>query len=185
MPLNAQTALPYNNFIIRNLSQAEGLSQGSNYFLHEDRLGYMWITANDAINRCDGSWVKTYKEDKYFKNCAVLKQGYGFAEDEESNIYIGSTTGLYRYNRNHDDFTRLEVFKGYADENCIPFTFHDHKIWCYNRFYAIAAVDAATGRISFYTDIKAEPIESIHAYMFYKTSYRHRCPFFDKTDTFG
>ncbi len=176
----SQSLLQYHNFTIKKLSQAEGLSQGSNYFLHEDKLGFMWITANDAINRYDGSWVKVYKEERYFKNCPVLKQGYGFAEDNESNIYIGSTLGLYKYNRQEDAFTLLKIFKGYADENCIPFAFYDNKIWCYNRFYAIAAIDITTGKISFYDDVKTEPIESIHAYMFGKTFYRNRHPFFDK-----
>ena len=177
---DAQSLLRYHDFTIKKLSQTEGLSQGSNYFLHEDKLGFMWITANDAINRYDGSWVKVYKEERYFKNCPVLKQGYGFAEDNKSNIYIGSTIGLYKYNRNQDGFTLLKVFSGYADENCIPFAFRDNKIWCYNRFYAIAAIDVTTGKISFYKDVKTEPIESIHVYMFSKTFYRNRQPFFDK-----
>ena len=177
---DAQPLLQYHNFTIKKLSQTEGLSQGSNYFLHEDKLGFMWITANDAINRYDGSWVKVYKEKRYFKNCPPLKQGYCFAEDNQSNIYIGSTIGLYKYNRNEDAFSLIKVFAGYADENCIPFAFRDNKIWCYNRFYAIAAIDITTGKISFYKDVKTEPIESIHAYMFTKTEYRNRQPFFDK-----
>jgi signal transduction histidine kinase/ligand-binding sensor domain-containing protein len=177
---DAQSLLRYHNFTIKKLSQTEGLSQGSNYFLHEDKLGYMWITANDAINRYDGSWVKVYKEERYFKNCPVLKQGYCFAEDGKSNMYVGSTIGLYKYTRSNDDFTLLKVFKGYADEDCIPFAFRDNKIWCYNRFYSIAAIDVTTGKISFYKDINTEAIESIHAYMFGKTSYRNRQPFFDR-----
>jgi hypothetical protein len=60
------------------LSQQDGLSQGSNYFAYEDREGFMWITANDALNRYDGNWVKVYKDEKYFKDCPPLKQGYCF-----------------------------------------------------------------------------------------------------------
>lgn len=176
----SQPLSQYHDFTIKKLSQREGLSQGSNYFLYEDKEGFMWITANDALNRYDGSWVKVYKEERYFKDCPVLKQGYCFAEDNESNIYIGSTIGLYKYNRRQDAFTLIKVFSGYADENCIPFAFHDNKIWCYNRFYAIAALDVTTGKISFYKDIKTNEIESIHAYMFPKTNYRNCQPFFDK-----
>ncbi|MFZ1800547.1 MAG: histidine kinase [Chitinophagaceae bacterium] len=179
-PVYCQSLSPYHDFTIKKLSQAEGLSQGSNYFLHEDNLGFMWITANDAVNRYDGSWVKVYKEERYFKNCPVLKQGYSFAEDNESNIYIGSTIGLYKYNRNADAFTLIKIFSGYADENCIPFAFRDNKIWCYNRFYAIAAIDVTTGKITLYKDVKTEPIESFSVYMFNKTFYRNRLPFFDK-----
>ncbi|MEP6467701.1 MAG: hypothetical protein ABJB05_15430, partial [Parafilimonas sp.] len=170
----------YHDFTIKKLSQAEGLSQGSNYFLYEDKEGFMWITANDALNRYDGSWVKVYKDEKYFKNCPVLKQGYCFSEDNKSNIYIGSTIGLYRYNRKRDNYTLIKVFTGYEDENCIPFAFRDNKIWCYNRFYAIAAFDVTTGKILIYKDVKTEPVQSIHAYMFPYTTYRNRQPFFDK-----
>ncbi|MEP6467689.1 MAG: histidine kinase, partial [Parafilimonas sp.] len=175
-----QPLTQYRDFTIKKLSQADGLSQGSNYFLYEDKEGFMWITANDALNRYDGSWVKVYKEERYFKNCPALKQGYGFAEDNQSNIYIGSTIGLYKYNRNRDNYTLIKMFTGYNDENCIPFAFRDNKIWCYNRFYAVAAVDVTTGKISFYKDVKTAPIESIHTYMFARTNYKSRQPFFDK-----
>jgi hypothetical protein len=73
MCVHVQSVTSYQNFTIKTLSQKDGLSQGSNYFMHEDRFGFMWITANDAINRYDGSWVKVYKDARYFKNCAPLR----------------------------------------------------------------------------------------------------------------
>ncbi|MBV9963952.1 MAG: hypothetical protein JO072_17040 [Parafilimonas sp.] len=177
---HSQSALPYQHFTIKKLSQADGLSQGSNYFLYEDKLGFMWITANDALNRYDGSWVKVYKDEKYFKNCPPLKQGYNFAEDTAGNIYVGSTIGLYYYNREHDDFSLINIFKDERDENCVPFVYRNNKIWCYNRFYEIAAYDVFTQAITYYNDAKLDSIISLHPYMFEATNYRGRQPFFDK-----
>lgn len=105
----AQTS--FSNYTISKLTPDDGLSQGSNYFRFEDSKGFMWLTCNDAINRYDGKMVKVYNLDAYFKSCPNLQQGYGFAEDSESNIYIGSTKGLYIYNRKQDNFTLLKIFK--------------------------------------------------------------------------
>ena len=88
-----------NNFSVKTLSLDNGLSQGSNYFRYEDKLGYMWISANDAINRYDGSQVKVFNLNRYFEHCPNLSQAYGIAEDAENNMYFGSTNGLYCYTR--------------------------------------------------------------------------------------
>jgi signal transduction histidine kinase/ligand-binding sensor domain-containing protein len=178
--LQAQPLLIDQHYSVKKLSQQDGLSQGSNYFAYEDREGFMWITANDALNRYDGNWVKVYKNEKYFKRCPPLKQGYNFTEDAAGNIYIGSTIGLYCYNRKHDDFSLLNIFKDEQDGNCVPFTYRDNKIWCYNRFYKIAAYDITTQKIVYYDDVKLDSIESFHPYMFSTTNYRCRQPFFDK-----
>lgn len=90
--LCAQTAPQ--NYTIEKISQDDGLSQGSNYFRFEDSKGFMWITANDAINRYDGSNVKVYNLKYYFKNSPTLQQGYGFAEDSK-NLYIDPTRRLH------------------------------------------------------------------------------------------
>ncbi len=83
------------NYNLTTLNGDDGLSQVSNYFRYEDSQGFMWITANDALNRYDGSSVKVYNLNKYFNDCPNLQQGYGFAEDSESNLYVGSESGLY------------------------------------------------------------------------------------------
>lgn len=106
--VNAQS---FKNFSIQRLSQDDGLSQGSNYFKFEDSRGFMWITGNDALNRFDGSSVKVYNLDHYFKNCPRLIQGYGFAEDGK-NLYIGSIRGLYKYDYDLDAFTLIDLYQG-------------------------------------------------------------------------
>jgi signal transduction histidine kinase/ligand-binding sensor domain-containing protein len=155
-----------NNFAkysLTTISQDEGLSQGSNYFRHEDKMGFMWITCADAINRYDGSRVKVYNLDKYFKNCPNLQQGYGFAEDAESNIYIGSERGLYIYNRRIDKFTLQKVFNN-PDETAMPFAYNNDKVWCFNRYYQLASYNIKTKQVIKEASINLDTLKSIHVY---------------------
>ncbi len=168
-----------NSFKVSYLTQDNGLSQATNIFNYEDSKGFMWITAYDAINRWDGKYCKVYNKDFYFLNCHTLKQGYAFAEDASANIYIGSLIGLYVYEREKDRFGLVKIFTDEPDEIAIPFAFKDGKIWCYNRFYHIAAYDVATKKITYYNKVNIEPITSIHIYNISTTGYVFKRPFFD------
>ena len=142
------------NFAVTRLSQDDGLSQGSNYFRFEDSKGFMWITCNDALNRFDGKKVKVYNLDKYFSNCPNLQQGYGFCEDKNSNIYIGSVRGLYIYDREQDRFTLQKIFKNSIDDIAMPIAYIDNKVWCFNRQYQLATYDIKTKKISYKGKLK-------------------------------
>jgi signal transduction histidine kinase/ligand-binding sensor domain-containing protein len=166
-------------YSITNLSQDDGLSQGSNYFRFEDSKGFMWITAADAVNRYDGSHVKVYNLNKYFKNCPNLQQGYGFAEDAEANIYIGSDKGLYTYNYNTDKFTLQKIFTT-PDNIAMPFAFRDNKIWCFNRFYQLASYNVNTKETKIETNISLDTLKSIHIYQNSENVFYYRFPIMDK-----
>ena len=168
------------NFTARRLSQDNGLSQGSNYFRFEDSRGFMWITCNDAINRYDGNMVKVYHLDKYFKDCANLQQGYGFAEDEQSNIYIGSVRGLYIYHRNTDKFTLQPIFTNGKEALAMPFACKDGKIWCFNKSYEIATYQVSNGKVSYVGRVPLPEIASIHVYAQSERGFYERWPFFDQ-----
>lgn len=169
----------FNSFQFSRLSQDEGLSQGSNYFRYEDHHGFMWITGNDALNRYDGSSVKVYNLNKFFKNCPALQQGYGFAEDKE-NLYIGSTRGLYVYHFQTDDFTLIDIYGNSGqDRTAIPFANKNGKIWCFNKNYQISTYDLATKQIAFVTKIPIKPIISVHVYESEGNLFYYRMPFFD------
>lgn len=176
-PSNAQHSIKPS---VTTITTDDGLSQGSNYFRFEDSHGFMWITANDALNRWDGRMMKVYKSERYFKNCPPRQQGYGFAEDLNGNVYIGSPIGLYRYNRRQDNFSLIKIFNAAPDNVAMPFAFHDGRIWCYNRQFKIAAYNPVIGNSVFYTNINLEQIPSIHPYCFNNTTYLRRQPFFDK-----
>ena len=173
----AQTS--FSNYTISKLTPDDGLSQGSNYFRFEDSKGFMWLTCNDAINRYDGKMVKVYNLDAYFKSCPNLQQGYGFAEDSESNIYIGSTKGLYIYNRKQDNFTLLKIFKNAPDEVAMPIGFTNGKIWCFNRQFQLATYDIASRAIAYKTQIPLPELNSVHIYQILSNPFYYHFPFID------
>ena len=169
----------FSNYTISKLTPDNGLSQGSNYFRFEDSKGFMWLTCNDAINRYDGKMVKVYNLDTYFKNCPSLQQGYGFAEDSESNIYVGSTKGLYIYHRKQDNFTVLKIFNNAPDDVAMPIGFKNGKIWCFNRQFQIAAYDIASKTITYKTQIPLPALNSVHIYQILSNPFYYHFPFID------
>lgn len=176
-PSSAQ--LDINNYSINKVTQDDGLSQGSNYFTFEDSKGFMWITANDALNRYDGNRVKVYNLNRYFKDCPNLQQGYGFAEDDKSNIYIGSVRGLYIYHRKTGLFSLQKIYKG--DGLVIPIAFHKGKIWCFNKQYELCTYDLASKEVSFVQKINLPLLYDVHIYANSdRTNILGRIPMLDK-----
>ncbi len=168
-----------NSFRIKTLTMDDGLSQGSNYFKYEDSKGFMWITGNDAINRYDGKTVKVYNKEKYFKNCPILQQGYGFTEDTKCNIYIGSIRGLYIYVRNEDRFILKNIFPNEKEQVAMPFGYYNGKIWCFNKNYNIVSYDVEKGIVKHEFQLNVSPIKSIHIYELSGNSFYFHYPFID------
>ena len=167
------------NYTISKLTPDDGLSQGSNYFRFEDSKGFMWITCNDAINRYDGKMVKVYNLDTYFKNCPNLQQGYGFAEDTASDIYIGSTKGLYIYHRKQDKFTLQKIFDNAPDDVAMPIGFKNGKIWCFNRQFQLASYDIASKKVAYQIQIPITALSSVHIYQILSNPFYYHFPFID------
>lgn len=171
------------SFTISKVTTDDGLSQGSNYFRYEDSRGFMWLTGNDALNRYDGKMIKVYNLAKYFSNCPTLQQGYGFAEDDATNLYVGSTRGLYIYHRSQDKFSLQRIFSQAADSVAMPFAFKDGKVWCFNKQYQLATYDVHTKEVTIITQLGLEPMASIHVYNMPGNAFYYRFPFIDKAGT--
>ena len=164
---------------ISRLTPDDGLSQGSNYFRFEDSQGFMWISANDAVNRYDGSFVKVYNLDKYFINCPNLQQVYGFAEDDKSNIYAGSIRGLYIYHRNLDKFSLRKLFKDSADQTIMPVAFKKGIVWCFNKRCQLIAYDIAADTVTRVIQLPLPARSSVHIYDLPDDPFYFRWPFID------
>lgn len=170
----------YRAFVTSTLSQDDGLSQGSNYFRYEDSHGFMWITGNDALNRYDGSSVKAYKLNYFFKNCPALQQGYGFAEDGK-NLYIGSTRGVYVYDYDLDQFTLIDIFKhSQKTKTAIPIGVSKGKLWCFNEAWQLVSYHVKNKTIQLEAKIPFEPMKSVHVYGNEGNLFYFRKPFIDK-----
>ena len=166
------------SFTISRITPDHGLSQGSNYFRYEDGLGFMWMTGIDALNRFDGKVIKVYNRARYFKDCEPLQQGYGFAEDENHHLYIGSTKGLYIYHRKKDQFLRKKIFSDKQDV-AMPIGYLNGKIWCFNPKWQLATLDVRTQGIEQITQLELDSITSVHNYTSSSIFY-YRYPFIDR-----
>ena len=176
---HAQTKSDIDEFSIQYVTQDDGLSQASNYFRFEDSKGFMWITANDAVNRYDGSYIKVYNLEKYFRNCPPLQQGYGFAEDDAGNVYIGSDHGLYRYNRRNDNFNLLRMIAG-GDSVLMPIAYQAGKIWCFNRYWQIITFDPVNQNMKIVATLQLEKISAIQIYASLSSVFYWRYPVMDR-----
>jgi signal transduction histidine kinase/ligand-binding sensor domain-containing protein len=142
----------------------------------------MWITCNDALNRYDGKTIKVYNLDKYFLNCPNLQQGYGFAEDDKTNIYIGSTNGLYIYNRQKNIFTLKKIFQNAIDAIAMPIGYRNGKVYCFNRLFQLATYDVITQKCEFVTQFSIPSLASIHIYQLNGNIFYFHYPFIDKNE---
>ena len=139
----------------------------------------MWLTCNDALNRYDGKTVKVYNLDKYFDKCLNLQQGYGFAEDNNGNVYIGSVRGLYVYHRNEDRFSLQKIFENTTDDIAMPIGFLDGKIWCFNKQYQLATFDVKTKKVTIVIQLQLAALKSIHIYEMSNNCFYYHYPFID------
>lgn len=168
----------FNNYKVEIVSQDDGLSQGSNYFRFEDSRGFMWLTGNDALNRYDGSSIKVYNLDRYFKTCPRLLQGYGFAEDGK-NLYVGSTRGLYKYDYDLDAFTLIDLYHNFSNnKTAMPFGFANGKIWCFNEEWKIVSYEVKTRKVKLEFEVPLPQINSVHVYNMEDDYFYNRMPFF-------
>jgi signal transduction histidine kinase len=162
------------------LSTDQGLSQGSNHFKYEDSQGFMWITANDAMNRYDGTTVKVYNLNRYFEPYPVLREGFGIVEDAATNLYIGSANGLYQYIRNEDKFRLLPpIFQG-EEQTTLPICLIGDVLYCFNHLYQLTAYHTGTGKVTRLKDIDLPSYKSVHVYDLEGTSFYERYPKVDK-----
>lgn len=173
----------FHTFSEKTLSMDDGLSQGSNYFRYEDSLGYVWISANDAVNRYDGSQIKVFNLNNYFENCPNLAQAYGIVEDNKTNVYLGSTNGLYCYSRKKGVFNLIKIYSDKNDQVTMPFGFWDNKIWCFNNKYEIVNYDLTSKKTTFFAKLDLPELASVHVYNLTFSKAFYQCfPFLDKNN---
>lgn len=90
-------------------------SLGNNrvWFIHEDQRGFIWFIAGNHLDKLDHqTGIFTHFEHDP-ENPNSLSNGviwrtlsYAFFEDSKSNIWVGTSNGLNRYDHKTDSFTR-------------------------------------------------------------------------------
>ncbi|MGL1891603.1 MAG: response regulator [Spirochaetaceae bacterium] len=98
------------SFIKNNPEDINSLSDDDVKSVFEDSFGELWIgTANGGLNRYNPEddkytiYTSNQNNPKSISNNSITM----IAEDQERNIWIATVSGLNRYNRKTDDFTRF------------------------------------------------------------------------------
>ena len=79
--------------------------------IYQDSKGFVWIATEDGLNRFDGNKFTIYRHEN--KDPLSLKINYvqTVLEDHMNRFWIGSSSGLLRYNRASDNFTEFNLYK--------------------------------------------------------------------------
>lgn len=88
-------------------SKKDGLSQSSVFAIAQDEVGFLWFGTKDGLNRYDGKQFKVYKNDTFPNSLVANDIRTIFVDKTDHTLWIGTTTGLSKYNPSTDDFTNF------------------------------------------------------------------------------
>ncbi len=93
------------SYYFRHYQVENGLSNNTVFCSVQDSSGFMWMGTKDGLNRFDGYNYKVFRND----GDDSLSIGDNFIRslfiDDHDILYIGTRNGLYRYNKNRENFT--------------------------------------------------------------------------------
>jgi len=94
------------------LSAEESLSQSSIHAMLQDRRGFLWLATEDGLHRYEGYHLHVYRnqlglitDKKYHHVQTALKSNLilSLYEDRAGQLWVGTQTGLYFYDRDQDE----------------------------------------------------------------------------------
>lgn len=86
------------------LSKKDGLSQVSVFAVAQDDAGFMWFGTKDGLNKFDGYQFKIYKNNTSPNSLIANDIRTLYIEPKNKYLWIGTTSGLSKYQVNTDDF---------------------------------------------------------------------------------
>jgi ligand-binding sensor domain-containing protein/signal transduction histidine kinase len=99
-------ALLAQNYRFKHLGLEKGLSNGQVNCIFQDSKGFMWFGTNDGLNCYDGYYFKVYRKKIGIATKFELPSDdiISINEDKNGNLWVGTTAGLAKYNRDIDQF---------------------------------------------------------------------------------
>ncbi len=97
-------------YIFKQFTDADGLSQSTIFAMIQDQQGYLWLGTIDGLNRYDGYQFRVYVNDP--SDITSISDNFISAlyEDSDGFIWIGTVNGYFnRFNRKTEVFKRFYV----------------------------------------------------------------------------
>lgn len=103
--LSIQTsAAKKTDYIFKQISLQEGLSQSAVKCIYRDHKGLIWVGTRNGLNCFDGYDLKQYFNHPDLPFSLPDNQILFITEDQENNLWVATTNGLVQYNREEDYF---------------------------------------------------------------------------------
>lgn len=107
------TAHSSDSLYFNALTVEDGLSNSTVLSVLQDSRGLMWLGTRDGLNRYDGTRIKVYRDFFNQTPSGINTKINCITEDENNDLWIGTSKGLYVYNEHRDSF-RL-ILHGYIN----------------------------------------------------------------------
>jgi signal transduction histidine kinase/ligand-binding sensor domain-containing protein len=99
----------FHQFIFRNYSVRDGLSQNTVACIGQDKMGFMWFGTFNGLNRFDGFDFVHYKNQPGNANSLANSRCRYIVTDSLGDLWVETVEGIFnRYNLETDDFTRFQ-----------------------------------------------------------------------------
>ena len=127
--------LAYNSFsqteeyIFKQFTDADGLSQSTIFSMIQDQEGYLWFGTIDGLNRYDGYEFRVYVNDP--SDAMSISDNFISAlyEDKDGYIWIGTVNGYFnRLNRKNEAFKRFFVSDFFSVTNIPDTNFYEYPL---------------------------------------------------------
>lgn len=90
----------------------------------EDSVGYLWIGTEEGLYRFDGQTIYPYTKDPGNPRSLPSNGVINLVIDHDNNLWVGTKTGICKYNREYNDFSGLpDTSKMNGFNNCFIKTF--------------------------------------------------------------
>ncbi|CAM3969827.1 Signal transduction histidine kinase [Pedobacter westerhofensis] len=94
-------------YYFKHYQVENGLSHNTVYGSIQDSRGFMWFGTKDGLNRFDGYSFKSYRHDPANPRSIGSDIIHKLYNDQHQVLWIGTSTGLYRYEPIHEEFLLL------------------------------------------------------------------------------
>lgn len=147
VPLAGLTQPGQQSFKITNRLSQTQFPLSTNYTMIKDSLGFLWLTSPDGLLKFDGSSFTAFRStDK--RRTIIGRETLGLVEDSLHNIWIGSDSGLNRYDIRADSFQTFPLIRQNISgiNYFIPFYAAKDEVWYIDRNIGISAINIKSGK---------------------------------------